>query len=138
MPTPESSLEALANRVAKLEVQNRRLKQTGIALFIVAAAVVAMGQAPAKKVITANEFVLQDQSGPTRARLSMELKERQTLSFYKDKSNITASLDGGDEPDMSARLPFKGFMNGEVCGQQRGYRWPSRNPRQTRCHCGSC
>jgi hypothetical protein len=27
MQTPESSLEALANRVAKLEAQNRRLKK---------------------------------------------------------------------------------------------------------------
>ena len=38
MPTPESSLEALASRVAMLEAQNRRLKKAGIALLIVASA----------------------------------------------------------------------------------------------------
>jgi hypothetical protein len=98
MQTPETSLEALATRVARLEVQNRRLKKTGIASFIVAAAVIAMGQAPAKKTIVANEFVLQDASGTTRARLSMEMKERPTLSFYRDQTHVSASLAGGDEP----------------------------------------
>jgi hypothetical protein len=72
MPTPESSLEALANRVAKLEVQNRRLRKTGIALLIVAAAVIVMGQAPTRKVIEANEFVLKDADGKTRAWLGIE------------------------------------------------------------------
>jgi hypothetical protein len=98
MQTRESSLEAIANRVAKLEVQNRRLKKTGIALFIVAAVVIAMGQAPAKKVIEANEFVLQDASGKTRARLSMEAKDKPALTFFRDQTTPAASLTGGDEP----------------------------------------
>lgn len=98
MQTPESSLEALANRVANLEMQNRRLKKAGIASFIVAAAVIAMGQAPAKKVIEANEFVLQDASGKTRARLSMEMKDKPALTFFRDQTTPAASLAGGDEP----------------------------------------
>ena len=98
MQTPESSLEALANRVAKLEAQNRRLKKAGIASFIVAAAVIAMGQAPAKKVIEANEFVLQDASGKTRARLSMEMKDKPALTFFRDQTTPAASFVGGDEP----------------------------------------
>jgi hypothetical protein len=98
MQTPEASLEALTNRVAKLESQNRNLKKAGIASIIAATVVIAMGQAPTKKVVEANEFVLQDASGKTRARLSMEGNERPALSFYKDKTNITASLAGGDEP----------------------------------------
>lgn len=101
MQTPEFSLEALASRVAKLEMQNRRLKKVGIASLIVATAVIAMGQAPAKKVIEANEFVLLDASGTARARLSMETKDKPTLSFYKDKTIITASLAGGDEPYLT-------------------------------------
>lgn len=101
MQTPESNLEALANRVAKLEAQNRHLKKAGIASLIVASAVIAMAQVPAKKVIEANEFVLQDASGKTRARLSMETTDRPTLSFYKDKSTITTSLAGGDEPFLT-------------------------------------
>jgi len=63
LQTPESSLEALANQVAKLEAQNHCLKKAGMASFVVAVAIIAMGQAPAKKVIEANEFVLQNASG---------------------------------------------------------------------------
>jgi hypothetical protein len=99
----ESSLEALATRVAKLEAQNRRLKKLGSISRAVAAAVVAMGQAPARKVIEANEFVLRDASGMARARLSMETTDRPTLSFYKDKSILTASLAGGDEPFLTMK-----------------------------------
>jgi hypothetical protein len=98
MQTPESSLEAIANRVAKLEAQNRRLKKAGIASFIVACAVIAMGQAPTKKIVEANEFVLQDASGKTRARLSMDMKDKPALTFFRDQTTPAASLTGGDEP----------------------------------------
>ncbi len=100
MQTPEASLEALTKRVAKLEAQNHRLKRAGIGAIIVATVVIAMGQAPAKKVIEANEFVLQDSFGNARARLSMQGINTPILSFYKDKTNITASLEGGDEPSL--------------------------------------
>jgi len=98
MQTPESSLEALTKRVVMLEVQNRRLKKTGVALLILATAVIAMGQAPTKKVIAANEFVLQDPTGKTRARLTMEMKDRPALTFLDDRAVPTSSLAGGDEP----------------------------------------
>jgi hypothetical protein len=58
MQIPETCLEALAYRVAKLEAQNRRIKKAGIASLIVAAAVFAMGQAQTNEVIEANEFHL--------------------------------------------------------------------------------
>jgi phosphohistidine phosphatase SixA len=38
------SIHALAERVAKLETQNRRLKQAGIAALVLASAAVLMGQ----------------------------------------------------------------------------------------------
>jgi hypothetical protein len=99
--TPEPTLEALANRVAKLEAQNRRLKRAGIASLVIVSSIIAMGQASTRKVIEANEFVLRDASGIARARLSMEATDRPTLSFYKDKTAITASLAGGDEPFLT-------------------------------------
>jgi hypothetical protein len=98
MQIPESTLEALTDRVAKLEAQNRRLKKAGIASFIVAAAIIAMGQAPEKKVIEANEFVLQDASGKMRARLSMETKDKPALTFFRGQTTPVVSLAGGDEP----------------------------------------
>jgi hypothetical protein len=98
MPTREASLEALANRVAQLEAQNRRFKKAGIASLIVASAAIAMGQEPAKKVVEANEFVLQDASGKMRARLSMETKDKPALTFFRGQTTPTVSLAGGDEP----------------------------------------
>jgi hypothetical protein len=105
MQAPESSLEALSTRVAKLEAQNRYLKKTGIALSILAGAVIAMGQAPTKRVITANEFVLLDESGTTRARLSMETKDKPALTFLRDRTTPTASIQGGDEPVLVLTRP---------------------------------
>jgi hypothetical protein len=54
MPTSESSLEALENRVAKLEAQNRRLKKAGIASLLLAVAVITMGQAKSDRTIEAD------------------------------------------------------------------------------------
>jgi len=96
MQTPESSLEALANRVAKLEAQNRRLKKAGIASLIAAVAVIAMGQAPAKKVIEANEFALQDASGKVRARLTMDASGTPALEFLDLTGKKSAEYRSGD------------------------------------------
>lgn len=65
----ESSVEALEKRVAKLEAQNWRFKKAGIASFIIATAIIMMGQAPAKRIVTADEFILKDSPGIARATL---------------------------------------------------------------------
>jgi catechol 2,3-dioxygenase-like lactoylglutathione lyase family enzyme len=44
MQRPESSLDSLSNRVAKLEVQNRRFKKAAIAALVLAVATVTTGQ----------------------------------------------------------------------------------------------
>ncbi len=105
MQTLETMLGSLADRVAILEAQNRRLKKAIIALLIVSSAVIGMGQGASKKIIEANEFVLRDASGKPRARLSMEVENRPTLSFYSDKGNLTTSLAGGDEPFLVLNKP---------------------------------
>jgi hypothetical protein len=69
MQTLESSIEALEKRVAKLEAQNWRFKKAGIASFIIATAIIIMGQAPAKRIVTADEFILKDSLGIVRAKL---------------------------------------------------------------------
>ena len=51
MPTPESTLESLAIRVAKLEVQNRRFKKAWIAALFIAMAVLTTGQAKPDRTI---------------------------------------------------------------------------------------
>ena len=63
-----------------------------------AAAVGVMAQARPSRVVEANEFVLKDSAGRVRARLSMEVADRPTLTFYGKNGFIPASLAGGDEP----------------------------------------
>jgi hypothetical protein len=67
------SLEDLQGRLLKLEKQNRRFKQLGVAALIVPALLVVMGQAPSKKTVEANEFVLKDANGRIRAKIGMGL-----------------------------------------------------------------
>lgn len=57
MNFPPYTLEELHDRLLKLEKQNRRFKQLGVAAMIGVAALVVMGQAPSKKTNEANEFI---------------------------------------------------------------------------------
>ena len=101
MQAHDATVQALTERVAKLEAQNRRFRKAVMAALVAASAVVVMGQAPTRRVLEANEFVLKDNSGTARARLSMEMTNRPTLTFYQDKTHISASLAGGDEPFLT-------------------------------------
>lgn len=65
------SVETLAERVEKLERQNRKLKGIGATILILAATVVLMGQAPGTRTVEANEFVLKDSTGKVRGRFSI-------------------------------------------------------------------
>jgi hypothetical protein len=65
------SMEVLQDRLLKLEIQNRRFKQLSAASLIGVTLLLTLGQAPPKKTIEANEFILRDDSGNIRARLWM-------------------------------------------------------------------
>jgi hypothetical protein len=64
-------LRDLQDRLSKLEQQNRRFKQLGAAVLVVAAVIMVMGQAPAKKTVEANEFILRDGSGNIRVKIGV-------------------------------------------------------------------
>jgi hypothetical protein len=98
MQPRDTTVQALAERVARLEAQNRRFRKAAIAALIAVSAVAVMGQSRSSRVLEANEFVLKDDTGTVRARLSMEATNRPTLSFYGQKNHIPVSLAGGDEP----------------------------------------
>ncbi len=68
----ELTMETLARRLDQVEQENRRLKQAGVVVLAVIAAVVLMGQATkgkVAKVVEAEKFVLRDADGKGRARL---------------------------------------------------------------------
>lgn len=72
MTSQETAIEAVLERLTKLEKQNRRLKRTGVAVLVAAASLAFMGQASKNKTVEANEFVLRDSAGRVRASLSVD------------------------------------------------------------------
>lgn len=102
MPTPESSLEALANRVAKLEAQNRLVKKAGIAASLIAVAVLTMGQAKrTPDIIRAQKFVAVNASGKEQAVL-----EARALYLYEDEGvkRVDLGTDSGQQAGAGLAL----------------------------------
>lgn len=81
MTSPETPIEAVLERLTKLERQNHRLKQIGVAALVVAASLTLMGQASKPKTVEASELILRDGKGNVRATLSMNTPKGATSSF---------------------------------------------------------
>jgi hypothetical protein len=64
--------EALHQQLASLERRFRRLQCAVGMILLVLAASILMAQTASNRVVTANEFVLKDEGGVTRARLHFE------------------------------------------------------------------
>lgn len=81
-----SDVPCLAARLEKIERENRIVKMVGLILLLAVGAAVAMAQAPTKRTIVADEFVLKDNAGKVRARLYMD-RGGPMLSLY-DASGV--------------------------------------------------
>ena len=104
--------EELERRLLSVEKQNRLLKQLGAAFLILVTSLVVMGQAPSKKTVEANEFILRDEGGSIRARLFVTAKSttnmnipgigtpmpvtfnpKATLALYDEKEQVSGIVD---------------------------------------------
>ena len=95
------NLKALLDR---LERENRRLKIAVVVVLAVIAGTALTAQPPPAEQITAQEFVLVDASGETRALLNMA--PHPTLSFYDEDGEPTMILGlGPDGPVLGAMRP---------------------------------
>jgi len=98
------SIEALSQRVARLERQNRRLRQAGVTALLAFAAIFLMGQAKSSrtaqvsvaKALEAGKLILKDGRGKKRAELGLFL-DRPALVFYDEAESALLSL--GAEPE---------------------------------------
>jgi hypothetical protein len=100
MTADDAALIEIRQRFAKLEKQNRRLKRLGAAALVAAASLALLGQAPAKRTVEANEFILRDGAGKVRARLAMHEKlGTPQLLLFDDKGNESIGLTAGFEGD---------------------------------------
>ena len=60
------AFQSLAARVEKLERQNRWMKQTGLAVFVIIIILPLMGQKQTTRTIEAEQFILRDAQGHER------------------------------------------------------------------------
>jgi hypothetical protein len=109
-------LKELQDRLLRVENQNLRFKQLGVAVLAVVAVLITMGQVRHEKTIEANEFILRDGNGNVRARLSMnETLSNPEMVLLDDKGKKRIELEGG----VGSR--FGGIVSVfDTQGQQRG------------------
>ncbi len=111
----------LQMRLAALERQNRRFKQLGVAVLVGATLFLALGQAPAKRTVEANEFILKDGNGKVRATLRMggDFFAMPELNFIDEKGTTRLRLWGGRER-VGDPANFSGVSVLDEHGRERG------------------
>ena len=92
MTAQTAELAAVVARLEKVERQNRRLRGAGIAVAVLAAAGLLMGQAmPTVRIVQAEGFQLKDGQGKVRAGLGMD-KEGPVLFLADENGKPRAEL----------------------------------------------
>jgi len=95
----------LADRVDRLEAENRRLRRWGGAALVLALAVAALGQsAPHGTTVEAQQFVLKDAAGKVRVVQGM-IEGASDLSFFDEKGRNRLSLQV--MPDGTPRVSLR-------------------------------
>lgn len=98
MGEQSTELKNILARLGRVERENRRLRQGGLGVLVLAGVVLLMGQAHPNRTIEAEKFVLKDASGRIRARLEMELVDRPTLTLLDARGFPLVSLAAGENP----------------------------------------
>jgi hypothetical protein len=115
MSADAPSYEVLAARITKVERENRKIRRAALALLVFPLALLVMGQSQTTKVVVANEFVLKDLSGHTRARLWLGPKQTKSpstafLTLY-DSSGVRDLVSlAADSAEHSASLNLGGLI----------------------------
>ena len=66
------SQDEILARLTRLEKENRRIRSIGVVLLVSAIGILTVAAQAARRTVTANEFVLQDEQGHVRAQLFMD------------------------------------------------------------------
>jgi hypothetical protein len=85
-------LRVLAERLEKVERENRRFRIVGTVLVLSVLVFLFGAAETGKRSIAANEFILQDNHGNTRARLSVDSKQHVALTFLDEGGHEQMSL----------------------------------------------
>ncbi len=107
----EPTMETLARRLDRVERETRWLKQAGVAIIAVIAAVVLMGQATRNKTVKAEKFVVVDSSGNSRAVLENVVGQGASLVFR--------GTDGMEQIALQSFGDSRGFTLSDKSGNGR-------------------
>ncbi len=95
MTAEAPDIQAMAQRLTRVERQNRRLKRAGAVVLAGIAAVVLMGQGKVVKMpqwVEGERFVLRDSNGVARAVLGFDIADTVALALLDKKAVARAEL----------------------------------------------
>jgi len=101
MPSANSDLQALSVRIDKLETQNRRWKLASIVLALTSASLILIAAKPADRVdsavihartVEAQDFVVKDEDGQIRARLTLNPRIRMKKDMNSPAVNLNVPM----------------------------------------------
>ncbi len=113
MTTEIPGLQNVIERLERVERQNRRLRRAGAVSIVVAGALILMAQsAPPRRVVEAQQFLLKDKNGATRALWSVE-GGRAHLSFTdpsgrpgQGRPGVVLGMSEEGHPELIIRGPL--------------------------------
>jgi len=97
MTSPTPDMQAVLERLEKLERQNRRLKQRGVLVILALGALVVMGQAPRSRIVKAEQFVLQDSQGRARVTIGTPASSGGAFHLSPDEPAIWITDETGQD-----------------------------------------
>jgi len=97
----------LAERVSRLERQNRGLRAVGLLAIAAFAAVVCMGQVGVPKLVEAGKFILRDADGKQRAVLELTKETQPSLVLFdmKGEHRLSLALDKDGQGELALYDP---------------------------------
>ena len=91
MVTDTPEMQAILQRIERLEAENRRLRRAALAVALAAVVALGMGQSQPSRTIEANRFVLTDNKGVKRAELALP-GPNPALRFFDPDGRVASVL----------------------------------------------
>lgn len=90
MTTETPALEAIVERLERLEKRDLRLKRAGFCVLLFVSAVLLTGQARPFRTMEAERFILRDADGKRRATLAVTADESVSLALGDSTGRVRA------------------------------------------------
>jgi hypothetical protein len=116
-----AEFQVVHERLEKVERENRTLKRFGLAILLIVAAAVAMGQARPNRTVEAENFVLKDPSGRMRAQIYMDPSGTPSLEFFDENGKRGSYFRGGDLMFLGKTGYTRMSEDGIMISNQKGH-----------------